>query len=481
MMVPADPAHEAPGLKAGALGLVGLSALGAVMLSPALGMYGSWGPIASIAGLPTPLVFLAALAVSLPTAISYAVISREMPSAGSAFTWVWESTAPPIGALVGLVMAAFYAASVILQPIVFGLFFNDLLDILGIEPRGLWTWALGAALVTALVIVLTYRGIEIAARSALMFLLVEIAVVVALSATIVVTKIGDGDLTLAPFNPGEIDGGISTFWSAMLVGVFSYTGFDVISTAAEEAKAPRRLVPIATLLALVGVGIFFAVNSWAFSISEPVSKVRELTAAGLTPVTPIAEGYWGWGRVFVVLTALTAVTGVYVAVVVGASRALYAMGRQRMLPAALGSLHPRFRVPWNAMHVVFGLTVVGVFSVALALGNAFEAFVWWIGPVVFFALLTYLAVNVANIVYFTRFARDRFNWFLNGVVPLVGIGLDAYLIYRSFFKALWSAGFRTGQSVILVSMVVLALCLIYVVYLVLSRSERLSGTAFIVR
>lgn len=468
-------------LKAGALGLVGLSALGAVMLSPALGMYGSWGPIASIAGLPTPLVFLAALAVSLPTAVSYAVISREMPSAGSAFTWVWESMAPPIGALVGLVMAVFYTASVILQPIVFGLFFNDLLDFLGIEPRGLWTWALGAALVTALVVVLTYRGIEITARSAVVFLLVEAAVVVALSATIVVTKAAAGDLTLAPFNPGEIEGGISTFWTAMLVGVFSYTGFDVISTAAEEAKAPRRLVPIATLLALVAVGVFFALNSWAFSLSEPVSKVRELTASGLTPVTPIAEGYWGWGRVFVILTALTAVAGVYVAVVVGASRALYAMGRQRILPAALESLHPRFRLPWNAMHVVVVLTVAGVFSVVLALGNAFEAFVWWIGAIVFFALLTYIAVNVANVVYFARFARDRFNWFLNGVVPIAGIAIDGYLIYRSFFKSLWSLGFRTGQSVILVSLVLLALGVVYVAYLVVTRSKRLSGPAVVPR
>lgn len=74
-------------LRGGAVGLVGLVTLGAVMMSPATGLYGNWGPMAALVGQPTPLVFAAALLISLPTAISYAMVSRAMPSAGSAFTW----------------------------------------------------------------------------------------------------------------------------------------------------------------------------------------------------------------------------------------------------------------------------------------------------------------------------------------------------------------------------------------------------------
>ena len=46
---------------------------------------------------------------------------------------------------------------------------------------------------------------------------------------------------------------------------------------------------------------------------------------------------------------------------------------------------------------------------------------------------------------------------------MVGIGLDAYLIYKSFFRALWSAGFRSGQSIILVSMILVVLGIAYVI------------------
>jgi hypothetical protein len=126
------------------------------------------------------------------------------------------------------------------------------------------------------------------------------------------------------------------------------------------------------------------------------------------------------------------------------------------------------------MHAVYAGSLIGIIVLVAALKNALSAFVWWAGPIVFFALITYLFVNLANIVYFSRFARSRFNWFLNGVVPVVGIGLDAYLIYKSFFQALWSAGFETGQSIILVSMILVVLGIGYVAYLKVSAAQRLA-------
>src|SRR5579859_610082 len=462
------------GLRAGALGLVGLATLGAVMMSPALGIYGNWGPMASIVGLPTPLVFLGALVVSLPTAVSYALVNREYPSAGSAFTWVWKTTSPAVATWVGLMMTLYYTVAVILQPILFGLFFNSLLQFAGMKNPNLWTWALGVAIVTVFVFFLTYRGIELSTRSAVMFIAVEMLVVVALSLTIAGKTISDHHFSFAPLNPAHVTGGGSAFWAAMILGILSFTGYDVISTVAEEAHAPRRLLPKATLIATLGVGIFWALNSWLFSISVPISEVQKLTASGLTPAVPIAQQYWGWGQIFVILTAMTAATAVYVATVVGASRALYAMARQGTLPAPLARLHPRYRVPWNAMHVVYAGSLIGIVVLVAALKNALSAFVWWAGPIVFFALITYMFVNLANIVYFSRFARSRFNWFLNGLVPVVGIGLDAYLIYKSFFQALWSAGFQTGQSIILVSMILVVLGIGYVAYLKVSAAQRLA-------
>jgi putrescine importer len=462
-------------LAANTIGLIGLATLGAVMMSPALGIYGNWGPMASMIGKATPLVFLAALAISLPTAISYALINREMPSAGSAFTWVWETVSPAIGTFVGLMMTVYYTVAVTLQPIFFGLFFNDLLSYFGVNGVSNWTWAIGVALATVIVFVMTYRGIVVATRWALVMMSIEVLVVVALAMTIIVNKLINGGFSLAPFNPGEIHGGVSTFWTAIILGILSFTGYDVISTVAEEAKAPRRLLPKATLLSCVLVGIFWALGAWAFSISVPVSEVAKLTASGLTAATPIADQYWHWGRIFVILTALTAAAAVYIVTVVGSSRVYYAMARERTLPGSrpLSELNNRFQVPWNAMHLVYAFVLAGIIITTALLGQALDSFVWWAGVIVFFALITYAFVNLANIVYFRRFARDRFNWFLNGLVPVVGIGIDVYLIYKSFFKTLWNNGWRLGRSIVVFSLALVLLAVLYTLYLKLRAPDRL--------
>jgi amino acid transporter len=209
--------------------------------------------------------------------------------------------------------------------------------------------------------------------------------------------------------------------------------------------------------------------------------VEKLTSSGLTAATPIADKYWGWGRIFVILTAMSAAAAVYIVTVVGSSRVYYAMARERTLPAsgALSKLNTTFRVPWNAMHLVYALVLAGIIITTAILGHALDSFIWWAGVIVFFALITYISVNVANIVYFTRFARDRFNWFLNGLVPVVGIGIDGYLIYRSFFKALWNNGWRLGRSIVVFSLVLVALAVLHALYLKLMKPERLEKEPFV--
>ena len=108
-------------LKRGAVGLVGAATLGAIMMSPALGLYGNWGPLAQDIGVIGPLIFALGLLIALPTAISYASIARVMPSSGSAYTWLWRSLTPAAGIFIGWILIGYYIVAVILQPYLFGL------------------------------------------------------------------------------------------------------------------------------------------------------------------------------------------------------------------------------------------------------------------------------------------------------------------------------------------------------------------------
>lgn len=465
-----------PTLRSGALGFAGAATMGAVMMAPALGIYANFGPLATSAGKIAPVIFFISLVVSLPTAISYALVSREMPSSGSAYTWLWRTVRPTVGVGVGIMMALYYIIAVLLQPILFGLFFNDLLTYFGVQGTGFGTWLIGFLIVTVLVGVLVYRGIKLSMHSVLMMMLIEAGVVTLLGLTIFVVKMGQGQLDFSPFNPGAALNGSTGLFAGLIFGLLSFTGYDVISTLAEETQTPRSLIPRATIAACIGVGVFWIVMSWFYTMAVPISDVAKYTTSGVTPITPIAHLYWGPANILVILTGMTAAAGVYIATIVGASRVLYAMGREGSLPKFFGQLHPRFQVPWNAMHVIFALTVVIDIVWALWVG-LYNAFSWWGSAIVFFALVTYLFVNLSNMLFFWRFRREQFNVFLNVVIPVIGIAVGVYLLYNSFFVSLWSAGWQMGQSIIVLSLALLVLTVFYTIGLRTTRPALFTADA----
>jgi hypothetical protein len=57
-------------------------------------------------------------------------------------------------------------------------------------------------------------------------------------------------------------------------------------------------------------------------------------------------------------------------------------------------------------------------------------------------------VNLANLVYHARFQRASFNWFLNGFIPVAGIVIDGYILYKGFFVSEISLPFKTGSSIV---------------------------------
>src|SRR5580698_8119610 len=121
-------ANGALRLKANTIGPWGLAALAIGITSPAMGLYGLWGPMQVAAGPITPLIFLASMLMVLPTAISYALLNREAPSAGAASTWLWTAVNPVAGFQAGLLMTTYFLMAAIAQPLMFALFFHDLLD-----------------------------------------------------------------------------------------------------------------------------------------------------------------------------------------------------------------------------------------------------------------------------------------------------------------------------------------------------------------
>jgi amino acid transporter len=464
-------------LKPNTIGPWGLAALAIGITSPAMGVYALWGPMQVAAGPITPLIFLASMLLTLPTALSYAQLNKRAPTAAAAASWLWIAVGPSAGFLAGLLMTTYFLMAAIAQPLMFALFFRDFLEQFQLSLPTAATLILGVLVSTLPVAWVCLRGAESSIRSTVLLMLIETVVVVALSVTIMVVNArAPGGIDLSAFDVRQSNG-LAGFWMAMVLGVLAYCGFDVVSTAAEEAHAPREYVPKAILLTVVGIAFFWALNAWAFTLSTPDAQVREYTSKGLTAITPMAQNYWGWGSLIVILTAFTGLTAVFISSVQGTSRIVFALARHGLLPRSFARLHGEKRVPITAVTGVLAAVVVLDLATLHVLGNGLESFTWWANALVFFATLTFLAVNVACAVYFWRYARADFRIIKHLIIPAAGALLNSYLIYAAFFSALWAGTWRTGKSVVLGSVVLLAVQVCAVVAMRTLRPETLKQGA----
>src|SRR5712664_2032758 len=129
-----EPARREIRLAGGSLNLRRVAFIGLAYFALAPVIYLNMGFIESNAGGPVmPLVFLLITVAIIPTAISFAVMNGRRPSAGSAFTWLWESTRPGVGLWLGWMMATAYVVVAALYPLAFAVFFNAFLQFFGIQ------------------------------------------------------------------------------------------------------------------------------------------------------------------------------------------------------------------------------------------------------------------------------------------------------------------------------------------------------------
>ncbi|WP_164836530.1 APC family permease [Actinacidiphila soli] len=448
--VPSPPETRLAG---GSLNLRRVAFIGLAYFALAPVIYLNMGFIESAAGGPVmPLVFLLITIAIIPTAISFAVMNGRRPSAGSAFTWLWESTRPGVGLWVGWMMITGYVISAALYPLAFAVFFNAFLQYFGVHTS-LWTGYGGGLLSIAVATYMARSNIRLGARMIGVLMLFE-AAFVAIVAVVIVARGGSlGHFSAAPFNPGAAKAGFSGLGLALVFAFMSIAGVDSIAPVAEESKTPSRMIPLATILITVIAGLFWTLTSYGFAISVPVHTVEAYVSAGqVTPVYPIAQKYVGALAILVPITGFTAAIASFGASIYAASRLLYAVAREGFGPARLAKVDSKTHGPWNAE-----LATILIAAVSLIF------FAWWqdgpsngygyLGVIfVFFVLVCYLGVNVANLVYHLRYKRPEFRWFVNGAVPVLGIIIDGYILYQGFFVAELGLPFKTGGSIVLFSL-----------------------------
>jgi amino acid transporter len=404
--------HEAPGLARGVVGPGRVLAFGASNVAPAGAVVGGLVIVVSYAGFASPLVVLIAFAASLCCASSIAEFARRLPSAGSLYTYNSRGLGRIGGFLTGWMMVFAYALYVPAGIALTSAYASQLLaDTLHVTIAG---WVLFTGIL-GVVVVVAYLGIRTSSSVDLVLVIAEVAAVAALAITILV-KIGPEHYSAAVLSPeSSPNGQLTDITNATIYGVTAFAGYEAAAALGEEADNPRRSVPASAIGIVIATGIFYLLV--VFSEVSGVGR-RGIPSFALqsNPLGHLASRYWSPSAIWtielvVVLTGL----GFVIASLNAAIRILFAMGRERALPASLARLSGR-STPIVSIACVAVITLLLGLPLTYIDGGA-RTFGYLAGAGGLSVVLVYLALNISTIRAFRTEFRTEFRLWRHLFVP----------------------------------------------------------------
>src|SRR6185295_15908197 len=156
-------------------------------------------------------------------------------------------------------------------------------------------------------------------------------------------------------------GGVLGILGAAGVVFFAFIGFDAVSTAAQEAKNPRKDMPFGILGSLVVCTVLYVLFSYVLS---GVGTVEDFRTAGREASVAFAinkymSGY-EWLATAVTIAILAGFSSVILVMLLGQSRVFFAMSHDGLVPSAFSDVHPRYKTPYKS-NLVF-LVFTGLFA-----------------------------------------------------------------------------------------------------------------------
>jgi len=419
-----------------------LSFWGALGLSVALlgpSMAANINPQASAAqvGRAVPLVFLGSTAAVLLVAYAFIRLCKHFAHAGSVYGLVSATLGPRTGFVSGWLLLGTYLAFTVTTLSGSALFLTSFL-----RDAGWWRsadWLVPIAVAMVLLVLLATRPAAVATKVLLGVEVVTMLLILAVSVVVVVRLAAhdapDGQtLTGAVFVPAQ-GVPVSAVFFAMTFGFLSFAGFEAAATLGEETVNPRRAIPQALLGTVLVAGLFFvfvtAVESMGFGTGE--SGVRAFTGSS-SLVGDLARDYiGGWSGDLVTLGAGISAFGSALACAVGASRLLYAMGRDGFAGHNLGIARERDGVPIRAVGGVLVLVTLVVAGLRLAVTSSVSDIFFWTATVGSLALLSAYLLCVAGAIRFLFFGHPRRARMWEICLPLAGAGLVGYTLWTNVY------------------------------------------------
>ncbi|WP_245687081.1 APC family permease [Streptacidiphilus griseoplanus] len=424
------------------LGFRDLLVYGLVFMVP-IAPFGIFGGVFAGSGGMVALAYAVGMLAMMFTAASYAQMSRAFPMAGSVYSYAGRGIAAPVGFLAGWMILLDYVLVPALLYLIAAVAMHSLV---GSVP--VWLWLLGFVLLNTAV---NYLGITMTARINKVMLAAELAVLaVFLTVGVIALAQGKGNgFSLHAFYDHRTFSW-SLVFGAVSIAVLSFLGFDGISTLAEENRESARAIGRSMAAALGLAGLLFIAQTWvaAMLVPHPARLISDGDPDGTAfyDAARAAGGAW-LGTLSALATAVAWGFANSLVAQAATSRLLYAMARDRRLPAFLARVDPRRKVPVNATLLVA--------AVSLGLGLWMDSRsdgITLLGSLVNFGALTaFLVLHVTVVVHYVVRGGSR-DWWRHLLAPAVGFAILVYVVVNAKVAAqrlgfLWLAA---GVAVLLV-------------------------------
>ena len=315
-------------------------------------------------------------------ALCYAEFASMIPIAGSAYTYAYATLGEVVAWMIGWDLILEYAVGSMTVAIGWSGYMQRLLHGAGIDLP-IWMSAapgsapgtlvnLPAILIVLLIMVLLVRGVRESARANAVMVAIKLAAVlffIAVGARYVHTD------NWVPYQPY----GWSGVMSAAAVVFFAYIGFDAVSTTAEEAKNPKRDLPIGIIASLIICTLLYLIVAAILSGIVPVVQFKSDAQFLNAPVGyALSVINKDWAAGLVSAGAVAGITSVLLVMLMSQPRIFFAMSRDHLLPAGVSKVHPRFRTPYITtiitcviVAIVAGFTQIQVVGEMTSIGTLF--------------------------------------------------------------------------------------------------------------
>jgi len=338
--------------------------------------------IAQRSGPSVVLAFILAGVGCAFAGLCYAEFASMIPIAGSAYTYSYTTMGELVAWIIGWDLVLEYAVGAATVAISWSQYFNKVLEYVHMHVPYQWChspFEVGMAADAGVrgIINLPAVGILLLLSALLIKGTRESAFV---NAIIVVTKVAIVLMVIVlgwnfinPANhtpfvpppssytpPGDVPheyGGLMGVLGAAGVVFFAYIGFDAVSTAAQEAKNPKRDMPIGILGSLVICTILYVLFSYVLSGIASVEDFRtQGKEASVTfAISHYMTGY-GWLAKLVTVAILGGFSSVILVMLLGQSRVFFSMSEDGLVPKVFSAVHPKFKTPYKSNMLFFVFT-----------------------------------------------------------------------------------------------------------------------------